>query len=144
MSAGSYRFVEDVTVADVAFEARADNLGDLFAACGRATFDVMVDLDHVKPRESIVVQLTNETLDGLLFDWLDELIGKKDIDALVFSEFQVSVDQVDAGFSLKATVRGEPISAELPMRLDVKAPTAHRLEVARVDGGWRAHVVLDV
>jgi SHS2 domain-containing protein len=141
---GSYRFVEDVAVADVAFEARADSLGDLFAACGRATFDVMVDLDHVKPVETIGVELTNETREGLLFDWLDELIFRKDTDALVFSEFHVTVEQVEAGFTLKATLRGEPISPGLPMRLDVKAPTAHRLEVARADGGWTAHVVLDV
>lgn len=141
---GSYRFVEDVTVADVAFEARAESLGELFAACGKATFEVMVDLDHVKPVEAVVVELTNETLEELLFDWLDELIGRKDTDALVFSEFQVTVEPVEAGFTLKATLRGEPISAELPMRLDVKAPTAHRLEVARADGEWTARVVLDV
>lgn len=141
---GSYRFLEDITLADVAFEARAADLGDLFATCGRATFDVMVDLDHVKPVETVVVELTNETLEDLLFDWLDELVGRKDADALVFGEFQVTVDAVDAGFTLKATVRGEPIGPGLPMRLDVKAPTAHGLEVARVDGGWMARVVLDV
>jgi SHS2 domain-containing protein len=141
---GSYRFVEDVTVADVAFEARGVSLGDLFAACGRATFDVMVDLDHVRPVETVHVVLRHETLDGLLFDWLDELIGRKDTDALVFSEFDVTVDRIDAGFALRATARGEPIRAELPMRLDVKAPTAHGLEVTRVDGEWMARVVLDV
>ena len=54
------------------------------------------------------------------------------------------MDRIDAGFALRATVRGEPIRAELPMRLDVKAPTAHRLKVERADGEWTARVVLDV
>lgn len=69
----------------------------------------MVDLDRVRPVEAFVVDLTSETLDGLLFDWLDELIGRKDIHALVFGEFQVRVDPVDGRFTLKATVRGQPI-----------------------------------
>jgi SHS2 domain-containing protein len=141
---GSYRFLEDVAVADVAFEARAASVGDLFAACGRATFDVMVDLAHVRPEQVVTIDLTGETLDGLLFDWLDELIFRKDTDLLVFAEFQVEVDEVATGFSLKATLRGEPIGSHLPMRLDVKAPTAHGLQVTRQGGEWTARVVLDV
>jgi SHS2 domain-containing protein len=104
----------------------------------------MVDLADVRPEQAVTIELANETLDGLLFDWLDELIFKKDTDALVFSAFEVTVDQVDDRFALKATVRGAPISPALSMRLDVKAPTAHGLAVTRVDDEWTARVVLDV
>jgi SHS2 domain-containing protein len=104
----------------------------------------MVDLDRVRPIRTIRVELTHETLDGLLFDWLDELIGTKDADALVLSEFEVTVEQTATVFTLKATARGEPLRADLPVRLDVKAPTAHGLVVTSADGGWLARVVLDV
>jgi SHS2 domain-containing protein len=142
---GGYRFLEDVVIADVAFEAWGEDPSDLFEACAKATFEVMVDLDHVKPLQSFQIELSSETLDGLLFDWLAELVFLKDSRAMVFNRFEVKVDQVDAHFTLKATVSGEPIDAEkLPMRLDVKAPTLHMFEVGRRNGGWKARIVLDV
>jgi len=67
-----------VAVADVTFEAHGDNLSDLFR--GPRPRDVRHD-GRSRPREAgrgVVVELTHETLDGLLFDWLDELIGRKD------------------------------------------------------------------
>jgi SHS2 domain-containing protein len=141
---GGYRFLDDVAIADVAFEAWGDTLADLFAACGQATFAVMVDLEHVEPRQAVQIELANETLEGLLFEWLAELVFRKDAHSMFFARFQVTVDQVDGRFVLTATAAGEPIRADLPMRLDVKAPTAHMLEVTRSNEGWRTRVVLDV
>lgn len=142
---GGYRFLDDIVIADVAFEAWGENPSDLFEAAALATFEVMVDLQKVSPRERVQIELSNETLDGLLFDWLAELIFLKDSQVMIFNRFEVKVDQTDTRYTLKATLYGEPIDIEkLPMRLDVKAPTLHMFEVGRSNGGWRARVVLDV
>lgn len=142
---GEYRFLDDIAIADVAFEAWGEDPSDLFEACAKATFEVMVDLDGVKPVQEFQIELENETLEGLLFDWLAELIFLKDSQAVVFNRFEVKVDQKDTRYTLKANLFGEPIDMKrLPMRLDVKAPTLHMFEVGPSTGGWKARIVLDV
>jgi len=142
---GRYRFLDDVAIADVAFEAWGKTEADLFEACALATFEAMVELDQVRPSREINIQLEDESLERLLFGWLAELVFLKDAEAMFFSRFQVEVGLKDGNYVLNATVAGEVIDpGRHSMRSDVKAPTLHLFEVQPADGGWRAHVVLDV
>ncbi len=138
-----YRFLPDVALADVAFEARADTVGGLFEACAAATSDIMVDLGTVEKRTTRRISLTAPDLDRLLYDFLTELIVIKDVDSLLFSEFEVEVSP--EGTSLKASARGEAIDREKhALRNDVKAVTMHMFGARRDGPGWVATVVLDI
>ena len=141
----AYRFLDDIAIADVAFEAWGEDVADLFEAAALATFEVMVDLDRVEPSRELEIRLRNGTLEGLLFDWLAELIFLKDSEAMLFSRFQVEVGLEDEVYVLEAKIQGEPIDPERhPMRQDVKAPTLHMFEVRQADHSWLARVVLDI
>ena len=141
---GGYRFLEDVAIADVAFEAWGKDLADLFATAGEATFAVMVDLAAVPAELSRRVRLEAEDPGSLLFAWLEELIYRKDVDSAVFSRFAVTVTE-GPPLTLDATCTGAPIRQErMPMRADVKAVTYHLFAVDRGEDGWRARVVLDI
>ncbi|MCZ7359034.1 MAG: archease [Candidatus Methanoperedens sp.] len=96
-----YRFLEDIANGDAAFEAEARTLEELFREAAVATFEVMVDTMGVEAKITREVELKNEAVDGLLFDWLSELVYLKDAEAVLFSKFNVNIKKNDAIPKLK-------------------------------------------
>ncbi len=141
-----YRYLEDIAIADVAFEASGKTLEELFAACADALLNVMVaDLETVRMVDKVAFQLQNESVDMLLFDFLNELIFHKDARLLLLRVSSITLTASDDGFALSAEAGGERVDPERhPLTVDVKAVTLHRFSVAETPEGWRAQVVLDV
>ncbi len=139
-----YRYLEDIATADAAFEVVGQTLEELFRDAAIATFEVMVDIKSVEPGITREIELKNEAVDNLLFDWLSELVYLKDADALLFSKFDVSIKKNDF-YELEATASGETISQEKhTLRSDVKAVTYHMFEVKKIGENWTARVILDI
>jgi SHS2 domain-containing protein len=140
---GTYRFLEDVAIADAAFEAEAESLNELFRVCAQATFEVMADTGSIEFRHKEQVELTSTSLEELLFDWLAELIYLKDAQSMLFGKFEVDV-QENEGYRLSASAWGEPADQKKhKVRVDVKAVTYHLLEVKKSQSKWTARVILD-
>ena len=143
----SYRFLEDIAIADVAFEAWGEDPGALFTASAEATLNVMVaDLNTLALRVRRSVKLEAEALDLLLFDFLQEVIFYKDAERLLLRPVNVRVGERDGTFKVSGELVGEELDMERhDLVVDVKAVTLHRFVVERVDDGrWRAFVVLDI
>ena len=140
------RYLEDVSIADVAFEATETTREGIFVEAGKATAGAMVEnLNEVRPRVEKAIQVRHRDLDLLLFDFLQELIFYKDAEELILIVDQVAIEERDGEFQLSATARGEKIDpARHQMGIDVKAVTLHRFELEETDKGWRATVILDV
>ncbi|MFQ5847877.1 MAG: archease [Candidatus Methylomirabilales bacterium] len=139
-----YRFLEEVAIADVAFEAEGRTLPDVFEASALALTEVMVDLDGLSPALPREISLTAGDLETLLFRWLAELIYLKDSVCLLFRRFQIAIRQ-GAEWELQATAWGEPIDYEkMSLKVDVKAVTYHMFTIEQSSDGWRAQVVLDI
>ena len=140
---GRYEFIPGVAIADLAFEVYAESLEELFSLSAQALFDAMVELRDVRPEHEVRISLTTEKLDNLLFDWLAELVYQKDLDAQLFSQFEVSINE-NGNCKLDATVRGEPIDpARHQLKTDVKAITYHMFKLEKKGNGYYARVVLD-
>jgi SHS2 domain-containing protein len=139
----TFRFLPDVALADIAFEAEADSVDELFTSCALAITDIMVDPRTL--RQSVIreFRLSSPDLDRLLYDFLTELIVAKDVDSLLFGGFEIRVDQ--AKVSLAATARGETIDRERHrLRNDVKAVTMHLFGIRIEAKKWKTTVVLDI
>lgn len=141
-----YHYLEEIGTADIAFEATGRDLPELFSDAADATMNVMIDnLDAIEPRETRHIELSNEKIDMLLFDFLQELIYFKDAERLLLRVGHAQVDERDEKYFLKAEVSGEPLDAERHLqRADVKAVTLHNFSVEKEDGGWKARVLLDI
>jgi SHS2 domain-containing protein len=140
---GEYRFLEDVAIADAAFEAEAESIEDLFQTCAQAAFEVMADTKTIEHKNKEDVELMGENLEELLFDWLAELIYLKDSKSMLFGKFEVKIAQKD-GYRLNASIWGEPADQKKhQVRVDVKAVTYHLLEVKKTNDKWIAKVILD-
>ena len=144
MKRPAYRFLPDIALADVAFAARADSPGGLFEACARALTEVMVDRRSVRPVIEKRLKIKTGDIDGLLYDFLTQLIVLKDVDSLLFRGFIANVSK--DGRSLACTMMGEPIDRERQaLRNDVKAVTMHMFGIKRGrSGSWETTVVLDI
>jgi SHS2 domain-containing protein len=139
----TFRFLPDVALADIAFEAEADTVDGLFESCALAITDIMVDPKTLQPSVGREFAISSPDLDRLLYDFLTELIVVKDVDSLIFGTFDVRVDP--AAVSLTASAKGEAIDRERHhLRNDVKAVTMHLFGIKKEEKKWRTTVVLDI
>jgi SHS2 domain-containing protein len=141
-----YAFLEEIGTADIAFEATGRDLPELFTAAADATMNVMIDnLDAIEPRETREIELSNDNIEMLLFDFLQELIYFKDARRLLLRVSEAQIEQKAEAYSLKAKVAGEQLDdTRHHQRADVKAVTLHRFSVEQRDDGWKARVLLDI
>jgi SHS2 domain-containing protein len=142
-----YRFIEGLTVADVAFEATGATLEALFTSAGLAmTATEVGNPESVRKEERRAFDLTSKAVDLLLYNFLQELIYFKDVDQLLFGGFDLSIQKETEGrYRLQGSGQGEPIDPGRHLMLvEVKAVTMHRFEVTPGPDGWKAIVVLDI
>ena len=141
---GRYTFLEDVALADCAMEVEGTDLDDLFETAAVALAELMVEPATVALTVEHSITLEAPQLDLLLYDWLSELIYRKDRDCEVFPQVRARVSGTGP-FHLAATARGGVIDRERTgLRADAKAVTFHQFAVTPVDGAWRARVVIDI
>lgn len=138
----TYRFLENISLADVAFEAKGKTLDEMFVSAAEATTETMVkDLKTVKPKVKRNIRLKAESVEKLLFAFLDELVFLKDSKLLLFSKFRIKVSET----SLSGEISGEKLDMKKhELLVDVKAITMHMFEVKKEGAFWKARVVLDV
>ena len=141
-----YRYLPDIAIADVAFEATGKTLEELFTAAGEATVNTMVDdLSAVAREKRLTVELSHTEIDLLLFDFLQEFIFFKDARQLLLQTEDISISKYGAVYTLRATLSGETLDAKKhALKADVKAVTLHRFDLSETLDGYRATVVLDV
>ncbi|MEM3670735.1 MAG: archease [Thermoprotei archaeon] len=140
-----YRYLEDVAIADLAFEAEGESLNQLFSEAVLALTAAMVEPDTLKGREKCRLSAGADELDTLLFRTLSEAVLMKDAEQLLFLPEHAEIVQTEAGY--KAVVEGkcdriDPKRQKL--RTDVKAVTLHDLSVGQKSGKWVCRVTLDV
>jgi SHS2 domain-containing protein len=141
-----YRYLEDIAIADVAFEAWGDTLERMFIAAADATMNVMVDdLHSIEPRKHRTLDLEADAIDLLLFQFLQELVYYKDAEQLLLRAATVHIQAHGDGFTIHGEVQGEEINPDRhELLVDVKAVTLHRFQVEQTEDGWKAMVILDI
>jgi SHS2 domain-containing protein len=128
--------------ADAGIVAYGSDLRELFANAAMGMFSLMVDLKGVDEREERQIAVTGRDLEGLLVNWLSELLYYLDAEGLLFRRFEV--EEVDGG-RLRAKAFGEPIDRERHvLHFGVKAVTRHLLEIKRDEKGYSAKILFDI
>jgi protein archease len=128
--------------ADLGLRVKAPTLEALLAEAARGLLAILVaNPEAVRPVRTRTITLAAEEPTYLLFDWLSELLFAFETDKLLFSKFDLKLDDKQ----LVATCRGEPMDATRhQMDHEVKAITYHRLSVEQTTSGWQAEVIVDI
>ena len=141
----SFHFLDDVALADLAFDAEGDSIEELFDAATNAVMEAMADPKTVGATWERRIEHVDGDLAGLLFDWLSDLVYWKDAAGVVFSRAVIALTQEESQWKLVATLIGEPVNrATQELRNDVKGVTKHLYRLHQKQGRWNVRVVLDV
>lgn len=128
--------------ADLGLRVNSETQSGLFVDAARGLFSMIVpELTSVECRHSVPITLDADEPDYLLFDWLNELLYLFDAQRLLFSKFEVDIDET----GLSALAHGEVYD---PLRHvlehEVKAITYHGLSLQQVDKRWQAELIVDI
>ena len=134
-----YRFIDDLT-SDVMFEAYGRSLAEVFQNAAEAMFSVICKIDEVASKRAIELEVTAESADELLINWLQELIALVDTEAMFFSKFDVIEIEESR---LRARVYGEAVSPGKGETV-VKAVTYYKFAFEKRKEGYMARVSLDI
>lgn len=128
--------------ADVGIEALGESLEELFTSAADGMLALLIDPAGVRRSEHRAIRVESGDLEGLLVDWLNELLVLLNADGFVPAAARVT--SVAEPGTLVADVQGEPVDATRHrFRMDIKAATYHQVQVHKNDQ-WHARVILDV
>ena len=149
-----YHYLDDLTSADVAFAVQAATVEELFVlACDAATNTMVSDLNTIAPAEYKQIDIDAESVEMLLFRFLNDCIYYKDAEQLFLRVHTIAILQADSSAKpdsvqvkrMQASLYGEKIDpAKHNLLVDVKAATLHKFFVNQTESGWQAQVILDV
>ena len=135
-----YEFINHT--ADVGIKVWGESLKSLFENAAYSMFDIIGELDEVKVKESLGVEIEGKRTDELLADWLRNLLYKFNGEGYLLREF--NIEEISKK-GLKAKVRGEKLNlSRHSLKTEIKAVTYHGLEVKKTGQGWEAQVIFDV
>jgi len=102
----------------------------------------MLDPERVRRERRIRLEASAGDLEALLVAWLSEIIFRMETENLAFGGFEDM--EVKEG-SASSWGWGETLDPERHgLKLEIKAPTYHGLELKRRGDGWTAQVIFDV
>lgn len=127
--------------------AYGPDLRSAFEEAGRALFATMTDLSTVEPKVEVEVEVEGGDVKALLYNWLEALLLKLDIDGLLLSKFKVlEISGPKEGpLKLKGLAWGEPFNpAKHPQYVGVKGITYHLMEVKELPSRVELRFLLDI
>jgi SHS2 domain-containing protein len=139
-----FEFLEHTADSYVAAYGR--DLNEAFESAALAMFEVMTDVEDVKPEIEDHVEVHASDEYALLYSWLEALLVKFDTSNLLLSRFKIAdITRDIEGFALTATVWGEKFDPKRHLqKVGVKAVTYHRMEIIRQPGKVTLKFILDV
>ena len=143
--AWTFRFLEEVALADIAFEAEGESLEEVFRGATQALLESMANPATVSGGWERVIERSDADPSMLLFDWLSEVVYWKDAAGVVFREAPLTLTREGDVWLLRAHLIGAPVEQQAQeLHADVKGVTKHLYELKQAGSCWKVRVVLDV
>ena len=143
--AWTFRFLEDIAMADTAFEAEGESVEEVFRGATQALLESMANPATVSGGWERAIERTDVDPSALLFDWLSEVVYWKDAEGVVFREAPLTLTREGNVWLLRARLIGAPVDYRTQeLHADVKGVTKHLYRVSQKAGRWKALVVLDI
>ena len=127
--------------ADIGIRGFGGTAAEAFENAAVALFSVMVNVHTVEPKEKRTIAVSAPDQELLLIEWLNALLSLSDIEHMVFSKFDVKMEDA----SLTGTAWGEALDRERhEPDVEIKGATYYMLKVVEAEGRFIAQCVVDV
>jgi len=131
--------------ADIGIVGYGRNLEEAFEQGAKAMFNIMADINTIAREKKVYIEVRANDKEALFIEWLNELLARKDIEGMLFSEFDVKIEEKGDMLVLKGTAKGEKINYKKHrVDIEVKAATYSQLKIEKIDGMWKVQCVVDV
>jgi SHS2 domain-containing protein len=129
-----YTFLPHTT--DAYVQATGSTLEEALEYSAMALFDTMCDLNAISPKHAEIIEVTGTDEAALLYNWLEVLLLKFELERKVFSKFDVTLNRnLPSQIQAIARIYGEKYERQKHgAKVEVKAVTLHRIEVVHTDG----------
>jgi len=128
--------------ADFGIKAYGTGAKDLFSNAAFGMFSIIAELDKVRPKERVRIELEDDNLEELLVSWLKELLYNFSTKSMLYSNF--IVDKVSER-AILAFAEGEPYDpSRHEIKNELKAVTYHGLSIETKGNEYSARVIFDV
>lgn len=137
-----FSYEDEGPTADLTVKSWGETLGEAFENAALAMFNAMTPLKAIEKTEMSTFTVEGDDLGSLLFNFLDELLYHHEVDLVVFSGFDIELDQKNN--KLTAVCHGERFDLEKHSQgIAIKAVTFHNMRIEKEDNAWTILVVLD-
>jgi SHS2 domain-containing protein len=143
--AWTFRFLEEIALADIAFEAKGESVEEVFRGATQALLESMANPATVSEGWERAIERSDVDPSTLLFDWLSEVVYWKDAAGVVFREAPLTLTREGDVWLLRAHLIGAPVDQQAQeLHADVKGVTKHLYALEHTGGCWKVRAVLDV
>ena len=127
--------------ADVGIRGFGQTKNQAFEQAAIALTAVITDPADVQPDETIQINCQADNDELIFVDWLNGIIYEMDIRKMLFSRFEVHLEQN----TLNATAWGQQIDIKKHQpTVEVKGASYTALSVRQENGTWTAQCIVDV
>jgi len=126
-----YEIIEHT--ADVGIKAYGKNAAQILEEISKGMFSLITDIESVKRERVVKIEVSGESYEEIAFAYLSELLYLHDAQHMLFSDFNLEIEQKNGKFLLRAVVWGEERKAHR-LKLLIKGVTYHMLEINEKEG----------
>ncbi len=135
-----YEIVEHT--ADVGIRAFGKDLRELFKNAAFGMFNIIADLDGLKPSTTVNISSSAANHEELLVTWLDDLLYNFYTKDIIFTDFDIK--ELDDKH-IKSEIKGRPIGdRKSRLKSEIKAATFHKLRIEKSKDGYEVQIIFDV
>lgn len=131
--------------ADVGIIGYGKNLNEAFEEGAKAMFNVMMDLENIKPEREIKINAEAYDEEALFVEWLNSLLAYKDIEDMLFSDFKSDIRYISGKYILNGIARGEKIDYDTyNPNTEVKGATYSQLKIEKTNNLYKVQCIVDI
>jgi len=132
--------------ADAYLAAYGRDLAEAFENAASGMFNVMTEIEKIRPVIEDEVEVSGEDEYALLYNWLEALLVRFELKGMLYSKFKISeLSQGSHGFVLKAEIWGERFDPKRHLqKVGIKAITYHQMEIITAPNNVTLKFLLDI
>jgi len=144
LPAPRYEFLPHTT--DAYIQSSGATFEEALENAGLGLFDTMCNLKAISHKQVDDVEANGTDEVELLYDWLETLLLKFELEGKVYSKFRIDLTRAGSGaLHITAKAYGEKYNRQVhDSKVEVKAVTFHKMEVVREGHSVILRFVLDL
>lgn len=128
--------------ADASVRVYGKSFEEILRSSALAMMDLITDRETVQPEQEIEIEAMGETDEGVLVNWLQEVLFQHQVKKMFFCEFEV--EMIDEN-RVKGKAFGEKINPEKhEFGTEIKGISYHGLKLERVNDRLETDIIFDI